>query len=101
MRPAALDDVVGQAHLLGPGAPLRRLVEGGRLPSMLLWGPPGSGKTTIGRLLAEAVGARFEALNTTMDGVAALRDVVGAARNEAAFRGATTVVFLDEVHRYS
>jgi putative ATPase len=101
MRPVALDDVVGQAHLLGPGAPLRRLVEGGRLPSMLLWGPPGSGKTTIGRLLAEAVGARFEALNTTMDGVAALRDVVAAARNEAAFRCATTVVFLDEVHRYS
>jgi putative ATPase len=101
MRPEALDDVVGQAHLLGPGAPLRRLVEGGRLPSMLLWGPPGSGKTTIGRLLAAAVGARFEALNTTMDGVAALREVVGAARNEAAFRGATTVVFLDEVHRYS
>jgi len=101
MRPAVLDDVVGQAHLLGPGAPLRRLVEGGRLPSMLLWGPPGSGKTTIGRLLAEAVGARFEALNTTMDGVAALRDVVAAARNEAAFRGATTVVFLDEMHRYS
>ena len=101
MRPAALDDVVGQAHLLGAGAPLRRLVEGGRLPSMLLWGPPGSGKTTIGRLLAEAVGARFEALNTTMDGVAALRDVVGEARNEAAFRGATTVVFLDEMHRYS
>ena len=101
MRPAALDEVVGQAHLLGPGAPLRRLVEGGRLPSMLLWGPPGSGKTTIGRLLAEAVGARFEALNTTMDGVAALRDVVATARNEAAFRGATTIVFLDEVHRYS
>jgi len=101
MRPRTLDEVVGQAHLLGPGAPLRRLVEAGRLPSMILWGPPGSGKTTIGRLLAEAVGARFEQLNTTMDGVAALRDVVGAARNEAAFHGATTVVFLDELHRYS
>ncbi len=101
MRPHSIDEVVGQAHLLGPGAPLRRLVESGRLPSMLLWGPPGSGKTTIGRLLAEAVGARFEALNTTMDGVAALRDVVAEARSEAAFRGATTVVLLDEMHRYS
>jgi putative ATPase len=68
---------------------------------MILWGPPGSGKTTIGRLLAEAVGARFEQLNTTMDGVAALRDVVAEARSEAAFRGTTTVVFLDELHRYS
>ena len=101
MRPRTLDEVVGQAHLLGPGAPLRRLVEGGRLPSMILWGPPGSGKTTIGRLLAEAVGARFEQLNTTMDGVAALREVVAEARSEAAFRGTTTVVFLDELHRYS
>ncbi len=101
MRPRTIDEVVGQAHLLGPGAPLRRLVEAGRLPSMLLWGPPGSGKTTIGRLLAEAVGARFESLNTTMDGVAALRDVVAEARSEAAFRGSTTVVLLDEIHRYS
>lgn len=101
MRPATLDDVVGQAHLLGADAPLRRLAEGGRLPSMLLWGPPGSGKTTIGRLLAAAVGARFEALNTTMDGVAALREVVSVARNEAASRGAATVVLLDEIHRYS
>jgi putative ATPase len=101
MRPRTLDEVVGQVHLLGPGAPLRRLVEAGRLPSMLLWGPPGSGKTTIGRLLAEAVGARFEALNTTMDGVAALRDVVAEARGEAAFRGSTTLVLLDEIHRYS
>jgi putative ATPase len=101
MRPRSLDEVVGQAHLLGPDAPLRRLVEGGRLPSMILWGPPGSGKTTIGRLLAEAVGARFEQLNTTMDGVAALREVVAEARSEAAFRGTTTVVFLDELHRYS
>ena len=101
MRPRTVDEVVGQAHLLGPSAPLRRLVEVGRLPSMILWGPPGSGKTTIGRLLAEAVGARFEQLNTTMDGVAALRDVVAEARSEAAFRGATTVVLLDELHRYS
>jgi putative ATPase len=101
MRPQSIDEVVGQAHLLGAGAPLRRLVESGRLPSMLLWGPPGSGKTTIGRLLAEAVGARFQALNTTMDGVAALRDVVAEARSEAAFRGTTTVVLLDEIHRYS
>ena len=101
MRPGSLDEVVGQASLLGPGAPLRRLVEGGRLPSCILWGPPGSGKTTIGRLLAEAVGARFEALNSTTDGVATLRGVVEAARSAAALEGRTTVVFLDEVHRYS
>lgn len=101
MRPRTLDEVVGQSHLLGPGAPLRRLVEAGRLPSMLLWGPPGSGKTTIGRLLAEAVGARFAQLNTTTDGVAALREVVSDARSAASLHGQTTVVLLDELHRYS
>lgn len=101
MRPRSFDEVVGQGHLLGPGASLRRLIEAGRLPSMILWGPPGSGKTTIGRLLADAIGARFEALNTTMDGVAALREVVAEARSQAAFRGTRTVVLLDEIHRYS
>jgi putative ATPase len=101
MRPRTLDEVVGQVHLLGPGAPVRRLVEGGRLPSMALWGPPGSGKTTIGRLLAEAVGARFAQLNTTTDGVAALRETVAAAREAAELAGRTTVVLLDELHRYS
>ena len=101
MRPRSLDEVVGQDALLGPGAALRRLVEGGRLPSCILWGPPGSGKTTIGRLLAEAIGARFAALNSTTDGVATLRGVVEDARSAAALDGRTTVVFLDEVHRYS
>ena len=101
MRPRTLDEVVGQGHLLGPAAPLRRLVEGGRLPSMVLWGPPGSGKTTIGRLLAEAIGARFAQLNTTTDGVASLRDTVAAARDAAELEGRTTVVLLDELHRYS
>jgi putative ATPase len=76
MRPRSLAEVVGQDHLLGPGAALRRLVEGGRLPSCILWGPPGSGKTTIGRLLADAVGARFAALNSTTDGVWTRRGVV-------------------------
>ena len=101
MRPRTLNEVVGQDALLGPGATLRRLVEGGRLPSCILWGPPGSGKTTIGRLLAEAIGARFAPLNSTTDGVATLRGVVEEARSAAALEGRTTVVFLDEVHRYS
>ncbi len=101
MRPRSLDQVVGQAALLGPDAALRHLVEGGRLPSCILWGPPGSGKTTIGRLLAEAIGARFAPLNSTTDGVASLRGVVEDARSAAALEGRTTVVFLDEVHRYS
>ncbi len=101
MRPRTLDEVVGQRALLGSGAPLRRLVEGGHLPSIVLWGPPGSGKTTIGRLLAEATGARFAALNSTTDGVASLRAVVEEARSAAAIERRPTVVLLDEIHRYS
>ena len=92
MRPRQLDEMVGQAQLLGPGAGLRALVEARTLPSLILWGPPGSGKTTIARLVAEAVGAQFEALSAVTAGVKEIRAVVERARGR-------TVLFLDEIHR--
>src|ERR1700693_4570418 len=81
MRPRTLEEFVGQAHLVGEKGALRRLVEHGRLASMVLWGPPGSGKTTLGRLLAEAVGARFATLSAVMSGVADVRAVIAGARH--------------------
>jgi putative ATPase len=95
MRPRALDEVVGQPALLAPGSGLRALVEAGRLPSMILWGPPGTGKTTIARLIAEAAGAHLEALSAVTAGVKEIRAVVDRAQQQ---RG-RTVLFLDEIHR--
>jgi putative ATPase len=95
MRPRSLDEMVGQAKLLARGAGLRSLVDAGRLPSLILWGPPGSGKTTIARLLAEAVDARFEPLSAVMAGVKEIRAVV----DRAAHQREPTVLFLDEIHR--
>src|SRR5262245_30179215 len=95
IRPRSLDEMVGQTQLLAPGARLRALVEAGSLPSLILWGPPGTGKTTIARLLAERIGARFEALSAVTAGVKENRAVVERA---AGARG-RTVLFLDEIHR--
>ncbi|MCB9739994.1 MAG: replication-associated recombination protein A [Deltaproteobacteria bacterium] len=99
VRPRTLDDVVGQDHLLGEGGAIRRALRAGRLPSLILWGPPGTGKTTIARLLADAIGARFVALSAVMDGVAKLREVVDAARG-ARRQGRATLLFVDEIHRF-
>ncbi len=95
MRPRHLDDVVGQQKLLARGAGLRALVDAGRLPSLILWGPPGCGKTTLARLLAEAVGAQFAPLSAVMAGVKEIRAVV----DHAARQREATVLFLDEIHR--
>jgi putative ATPase len=112
MRPRTLDEVVGQAHLLRPGAPLRRLVEGGAAASVLLYGPPGTGKTTIARLLATAgsaggprIGAagsrHFVALSALSSGVKELRAVIDDARRRRDRLGQQSVLFIDEVHRFS
>ena len=100
MRPASLEEVVGQAHLLQPGSPLRRLVEGSGMASAILYGPPGSGKTTLASLVSQATGRRFEALSALSAGVKEVRAVIDTARRAAA-RGEQTVLFIDEVHRFS
>lgn len=100
MRPASLDEVVGQGHLLAPGSPLRRLVEGSGVASVILYGPPGSGKTTLAALISQATGRRFEALSALSAGVKEVRAVIDGAR-QALLRGEQTVLFIDEVHRFS
>lgn len=101
LRPRSLDDVVGQDHLLGPKGALRALVEARRLTSIILWGPAGTGKTTIARLLAEAVGAEFESLSAVSAGVKDVRAAAEQARTRLAQNGVPTVLLLDEVHRFS
>jgi putative ATPase len=101
MRPASLDDFVGQAHLLAPGKPLRRLLEGRTLHSMLLWGPPGTGKTTLARLVAKTCDAEFVALSAVMAGVKDVRAAVEHAQELRRTVGRRTVLFLDEVHRFN
>src|ERR1700759_5345876 len=100
MRPASLDEVVGQDHLLQPGSPMRRLVEGSGVASVILYGPPGSGKTTLAALISQATGRRFEALSALSAGVKEVRAVIDVARRAAA-HGEQTVLFIDEVHRFS
>ena len=101
LRPTTLDDVVGQDHLLGPRGALRALVEARRLTSIILWGPAGTGKTTIARLLAAAVGAAFESSSAVSAGVKDVREAAERARRRLAENGVSTVLLLDEVHRFS
>jgi len=100
MRPATLDEVVGQDHLLRAGSPLRRMVEGSGAASVILYGPPGTGKTTLASLISQATGRRFEALSALSAGVKEVRAVIDVARRAAA-HGEQTVLFIDEVHRFS
>ena len=100
LRPKALDEVVGQDHLLAAGAPLRRMVEAKRLSSLILWGPPGVGKTTIARLLADAAGLEFEQISAVQSGVADLRKAFDAARVRKE-QGRGVALFVDEIHRFN
>ena len=100
LRPASLDEVVGQEHLTGPDGAIGRMVAAGKLASMILWGPPGTGKTSIARLLADAVGLRFVSLSAVFSGVADLKRVFAEARTMAK-AGQRTLLFVDEIHRFN
>lgn len=100
LRPRSLDEVIGQEHLLGSGGTLRRMLASGRLGSLILWGPPGTGKTTVARLLADQIGYRFEQISAIFSGVADLKKVFEKARFER-LSGHRTLLFVDEIHRFN
>jgi putative ATPase len=101
MRPRTLDELVGQQHLLAPGSPLRRLIEGDQPMSLLLWGPPGTGKTTIASIVSRATDRRFVEVSAVAAGVKEVRAAIDSARNQLVRGGPETVLFVDEVHRFS
>ena len=101
LRPRRLEDFVGQEHVLGPGRGLRRAIEADQVPSLILWGPPGTGKTTLARIIAARTGAVFVSLSAVMGGVKEIREIVQAARDRRRMHRQRTILFVDEIHRFS
>ncbi len=101
MRPHTLDGVVGQQHLLGPGKVLRRLVESDQVTSVIFWGPPGTGKTTLAQVIAAATSCRFVSFSAVLQGIKEVREILAEARDQRSFHGRRTVLFVDEIHRFN
>jgi putative ATPase len=101
MRPRTLDEFVGQDHIIGPGRLLRRAIEADQLTSIILWGPPGTGKTTLANIIANRTRRHFSRLNAVTSGVKELRELIAAAQERLGMYGQGTVLFIDEIHRWN
>ena len=101
LRPKTLDEYIGQMHLVGPGAVLRKMIDSGRIPSFILWGPPGVGKTTLAQIIANKLEAPFYTLSAISSGVKDVREVIEKAKSGHFFNSVSPILFIDEIHRFS